>query len=94
MILSYRDARTARFARSDRVKTFESFRAKAERVLDRLDVAASLQDVANFPGHRLEKLKGDRKGQWSVRINDQWRVCFYWQDGAAGPSEVEIVDYH
>lgn len=76
------------------VKAFEPFRAKAERVLDRLGVAASLQDVANFPGHRLEKLKGDRKGQWSVRINDQWRICFHWPDGAAGPSDVEIVDYH
>lgn len=63
-------------------------------VLDRLDVAASLGDVANFPGHRLEKLKGDRKGQWSVRINDQWRICFEWRDGAAGPSNLEIVDYH
>jgi len=94
MILSYREARTARFAKGDRVKAFEPFRSRAERVLDRLDMAASLQDVANFPGHRLEKLKGDRKGQWSVRINDQWRICFYWQAGAAGPSDVEIVDYH
>jgi proteic killer suppression protein len=94
MILSYRDARTERFVRGERVKQFEPFRRKAEMVLDRLDVAASLTDVANFPGHRLEKLKGDRKGQWSVRVNDQWRICFNWPDGAAGPSEVEIVDYH
>jgi len=68
--------------------------ARRNGVLDRLDMAASLGDVANFPGHRLEKLKGDRAGQWSVRINDQWRVCFRWDDGAAGPGEVEIVDYH
>ncbi len=94
MILSYRDARTERFARGERVKQFEPFRRKAERVLDRLDMAASLVDVANFPGHRLEKLKGDRKSQWSVRINDQWRICFEWPDGAAGPGNVEIVDYH
>ncbi len=94
MILSYADARTARFARGERVKAFEPFRRRAEMVLDRLDMATSLGDVANFPGHRLEKLKGDRKGQWSVRINDQWRICFVWQDGAAGPSDVEIVDYH
>ncbi len=94
MILSYRDARTERFARGERVKQFEPFRARAERLLDRLDMAASLTDIANFPGHRLEKLKGDRKGQWSVRINGQWHICFKWADGAAGPGEVEIVDYH
>ncbi|HUJ02068.1 MAG TPA: type II toxin-antitoxin system RelE/ParE family toxin [Rhizomicrobium sp.] len=94
MILSYRDARTERFARGERVKQFERFRARAERVLDRLGAAVGLSDIANFPGHRLEKLKGDRRGQWSVRINDQWRICFHWPDGAAGPSEVEIVDYH
>ncbi len=94
MILSYRDAQTERFARGERVKPFEPFRRKAEMVLDRLSVAANLRDVANFPGHRLEKLKGDRKGLWSVRINDQWRICFAWAEGAAGPSEVEIVDYH
>lgn len=94
MILSYRDARTERFARGERVKQFEPFRRKAERVLDRLDMATGLADVANFPGHRLEKLKGDRKSQWSVRVNDQWRICFEWPDGAAGPGNVEIVDYH
>jgi proteic killer suppression protein len=94
MILSYRDARTERFARGERVKPLEPFRRKAEMVLDRLGAAASLTDVANFPGHRLEKLKGDRKGQWSVRINDQWRICFRWDEGAPGPAEIEIVDYH
>ncbi len=91
MILRYRDARTERFARGDRVKPF---RGKAERVLDRLGAASSLRDIANFPGHHLEKLKGDRKGQWSVRINDQWRICFEWNDSSPGPSNVEIVDYH
>jgi toxin HigB-1 len=94
MILSYRDARTERFARGERVKAFEPFRRRAEMVLDRLDMAASLADIANFPGHRLEKLSGDRKGQWSVRINDQWRICFGWDGGAAGSRNVEIVDYH
>jgi proteic killer suppression protein len=94
MILSYRDGRTERFARGERVKQFEPFRARAERVLDRMEAAVGLSDIANFPGHRLEKLKGDRKGQWSVRINDQWRICFEWPDGAAGPNNVEIVDYH
>jgi len=94
MILSYRDARTKRFARGERVKAFEPFRKQAEKVLDRLDAATSVRDVAQFPGHRLEKLAGNRKGQWSVRINDQWRICFEWQDGASGPCRVEIVDYH
>lgn len=94
MILGYRDARTMRFAKGERVKAFEPFRPKAERVLDRLAMAVTLRDVGNFPGHRLEKLKGDRAGQWSVRINNQWRICFRWDEGAAGPGEVEIVDYH
>lgn len=94
MILGYRDARTERFARGERVKQFEPFRRKAEMVLDRLDAAPALRDAGNFPGHRLEKLKGDRRGQWSVRINDRWRICFEWPDGAAGPGNVEIVDYH
>lgn len=94
MILNYRGARTERLARGERVKQFEPFRRQAEKALDRLEVAASLTDVANFPGHRLEKLKGDRRGQWSIRINDQWRICFNWPDGAPGPSNVEIADYH
>ena len=90
MILGYRDARTERFARGERVKQFEPFRRKAEMVLDRLGAAAGLADVANFPGHRLEKLKGDRKGHWSVRVNDQWRICFRWDEGAAGPAEERV----
>jgi proteic killer suppression protein len=94
MILSYADARTERFAKGERVKQFEPFRRQAERVLDRLGAAGSLTEVANFPGHRLEKLRGGRVGQWSVRINDQWRICFKWSAGTSGPSGVEIVDYH
>ena len=76
------------------MKQFEPFRRKAERVLDRLAMATSLDDIASFPGHRLEKLKGDRQGQWSVRINDQWHICFEWPDGAVGPGTVDIVAYH
>ena len=94
MILSFGDARTARFARGERVKAFEPFRRRAEMALDRLEAATSLGDIAHFPGHHLEKLKGSRKNQWSVRINDQWRICFEWRSGTAGPSNVEIVDYH
>jgi toxin HigB-1 len=94
MILSYGDARTARFARGERVKQFEPFRHQAEDRLERLSAAVNLSDLAALRGHRLEKLVGDRKGQWSIRINDQWRVCFNWLDGAPGPRDVEIVDYH
>lgn len=94
MILSYRDARTKPFACGERVKVFEPLRKQAEKVLERLDAAISVRDVAQFPGHRLGKLAGNRKGQWSVRINDQWRICFEWQADASGPGGVEIVDYH
>jgi len=62
--------------------------------LDRLEAATSIRDLAALPGNRFEALGGDRKGEYSTRINDQWRVCFEWDDGAVGPSNVEIVDYH
>jgi toxin HigB-1 len=62
--------------------------------LDRLDSALSLSDLAALPGNRFESLRGDRKGQYSIRINDQWRICFEWSETSAGPTNVEIVDYH
>ena len=62
--------------------------------LDRLEAATSLKDLAALPGNRLEALKGSRQGQWSIRINDQWRICFEWPEGSPGPVNVEIVDYH
>ena len=61
--------------------------------LDQLDAATSVGDL-NLPGNKLEKLVGDRKGQYSIRINDQWRVCFGWPADSPGPVNVEIVDYH
>ena len=64
----------------------------ALRKLDMVNAAADIGDLRSPPGNRLEKLSGDRAGQWSIRINDQWRVCFRWSDG--GPQDVEIVDYH
>ncbi|GAB6160955.1 type II toxin-antitoxin system RelE/ParE family toxin [Desulfothermus naphthae] len=64
----------------------------ARRKLDQLDSAATLEDLSIPPGNKLEILKGNRKGQYSIRINDQYRICFIWED--KGPSEVEIVDYH
>ena len=62
--------------------------------LDRLEAAVSLKDLAGLPGNRFEALAGDRKGQYSIRINDQWRVCFEWPGESPGPLNVEIVDYH
>jgi proteic killer suppression protein len=93
MIVSFRDRRTREFAGGNRVKAFTGFERKAEMRLDQLDAATSLLDL-DLPGNRLEALKGDRKGQYSIRINDQWRICFEWPKGASGPVNVEIVDYH
>ncbi len=61
---------------------------------DRLEAAASLKDLAALPGNRLEGLKGNRHGQYSIRVNDQWRICFEWPESSSGPINVEIVDYH
>lgn len=93
MIVSYRDKRTQRFAEGLRVKALEGIARRAEMKLDQLDAATSLEDL-DLPGNRLEALKGDRKGQYSIRINDQWRVCFEWPKASKGPTNVEIVDYH
>ncbi|MBZ5665883.1 MAG: type II toxin-antitoxin system RelE/ParE family toxin [Acidobacteriia bacterium] len=94
MILGYRDKRTRDFAAGKRVKAFSGFERSARLKLDRMEAATSIRDLAALPGNRLEALARDRKGQYSIRINDQWRVCFEWADGAVGPSNVEIVDYH
>jgi toxin HigB-1 len=94
MIQSYRDRRTKRLADGEHVKAFSGFARQAMKRLDRLDAAESLQDLAALPGNRLEALSGDRAGQYSIRINDQWRICFEWQNGSPGPENVEIVDYH
>ena len=93
MIVSYRDKRTREFAEGNRVKAFAGFEHKAELKLDQLDAATSLLDLS-LPGNRLEALKGDRQGQYSIRINNQWRICFEWPKGNPGPVNVEIVDYH
>ncbi len=93
MIVSFRDKRTRQFAEGNRVKAFSGFARQAEMKLDELESATSLLDL-DLPGNRLEALKGDRKGQYGIRINDQWRICFEWPKGAPGPINVEIVDYH
>jgi len=94
VILGYRDKRTSDFAAGKRVKAFSGFERSAHLKLDRLEAATSLKDLVALPGNRFEALLGDRKGQCSIRINDQWRICFEWPSGALGPSRVEIVDYH
>jgi proteic killer suppression protein len=74
------------------VRKFRAIERSALRKLDMLDAAPDIRTLSTLPGNRLERLKGDRKGQYSIRINDQWRICFEWRDGHA--YEVEIVDYH
>ncbi len=76
MIVSYRDQKTERFANGEPVKEFSGFARQAEVRLDRLEAARSLNDLGGLRGNRLEALYGDRKGQYSIRINDQWRICF------------------
>lgn len=94
MIVSYRGKRTADFAAGRRVKAFSGVERAARLKLDRVEAAHVLQDLAALPGNRFEALKGDRKGQYSIRINDQWRICFEWPNDSPGPTNVEIVDYH
>jgi toxin HigB-1 len=94
VIVSFRDKRTRDFAAGRRVKQFSGFDRSARLKLDRLEAATRLRDLAALPGNRFQALAGDREGQFSIRINDQWRVCFEWFDGSVGPSNVEIVDYH
>ncbi len=94
MIVSFRDKRTRDFAGGKYVKAFSGFSRQAELKLDQLDAATTLKDLAALPGNHLERLKGDRKGEFSIRINGQWRICFEWPDRSTGPVNVEIVDYH
>ena len=94
MIVGYRDKRTRDFAAGKHVRAFSAIERSARLKLDRMEAAAVLQDLAVLPGNRFEALAGDRKGQYSIRINNRWRICFEWLDGAPGPSNVEIVDYH
>jgi toxin HigB-1 len=94
VIVSYRDKRTREFAAGKRVKAFSGFARSARLKLDRMEAATLLRDLSALPGNRFEALVGDRKGQYSIRINDQWRICIEGADRLPGPSNVEIVDYH
>jgi len=92
VIVSFACKETESFADGCFVKAFESFQKVATRKIAMVNAAHILSDLKSPPGNRLEPLKGDRKGQHSIRINDAWRVCFVWTD--AGPERVEIVQYH
>ena len=92
MIRGFRDKRTRRQWEGERVREFQGFARQADRRLRVLDAADSLEALMHLPSNRFKALGGDRKGQYSIWINDQWRICFEWQDGDA--HEVEITDYH
>lgn len=92
MIRSFRCSDTERLFHRESVRRFKAIERQALRKLDLVDAAPDLRTLSTLPGNRLEALKGDRKGQYSIRINDQWRICFEWREGHA--YAVEIVDYH
>ena len=93
MISSFADRSTERFfADGECPAQWRAFRNVAARKLDMLDAATQIEDLRVPLGNRLEALKGDRDGQWSIRINQQWRICFRWT--SEGPADVEIIDYH
>jgi len=92
VIISFKCADTQALANGQRVRRFVNIETVARRKLRQLEIAGRLDDLRVPPGNRLEALKGVRSGQYSVRINDQWRLCFRWTN--AGPRDVEIVDYH
>lgn len=95
MIQSFADRETERVWRGERSRRLPfAIQEVALRKLRLLNAAKQLVDLRVPPGNHLEALKSDRKGQWSIRINDQWRICFYWSANQGGPSDVEIVDYH
>jgi len=94
MIKNYRDRKTRRFAEGIFVKAFSGFEKQAERRLAILNAATSLDDLAMLSSNHLESLSGSRLGQFSIRINRQWRVCFEWAEDNSGPFNVEITDYH
>lgn len=94
MILGYRDRRTERFAHGAFVPAFQGFENQAAKRLSILNAAPSLDTLRALRSNRLKALKGTRAGQYSIRINRKWRICFTWPDHMPGPTDVEVVDYH
>jgi proteic killer suppression protein len=93
MIRNFRDSEAEKLFRRERSRKLpDEIQRAAQRKLEMLDAAESLEDLRSPPGDRLEMLTGDRRGQWSIRINQRWRICFIWDEGEA--HDVEIVDYH
>ena len=92
MIKSFKDKKTEQLYNGNRVKKFQAFVRQAEKRLRILDAADTLESLMYLPSNRFKALTGDRQGQYSIRINDQWRICFEWTDD--GPINVEITDYH
>jgi len=92
MLKTFKNKETQQIAQGKRVKAWVNIERQIQRKLDYLKAAAELDDLKAPPGNRLEALKGDRKGQFSIRINDQYRICFKWEDGDA--YDVEVTDYH
>jgi proteic killer suppression protein len=90
----YRDKNTAQFAEGGRIKAFQSFEEQARKRLVILEEADSLRDLTLLPSNRFQALDGKRKGQYSIRINEQWRICFEWPEDHTEPFHIEIVDYH
>jgi proteic killer suppression protein len=92
LIRSFRCRETEHILRRHGSRKFAGIEKVARRKLRMLEDAETLEDLAAVPGNRFKPLAGDREGQYSIRINDQWRICFRWREGAA--EDVEIVDYH
>lgn len=92
MVVSYRGKRTKSFASGERVKALSGIERAAHLKLDRLEAAATLRDIAQLPGNRFEPLKGDRRGLFSIRVNNQFRICVERREGSPGPLNVESVD--
>lgn len=94
MSQKYKDKRTKHFAEGGRVKEFQAFERQAYKRLEILEAAPNKEALMMLPSSRFEALGGDRNGQFSIRINNQWRICFDWPEEEASPFNIEIVDYH
>jgi proteic killer suppression protein len=94
MLNKFKNKNTERFANGERIKQFEPFHRQIEKRLEILEAATCIEDLMRLPSNRFEALKGDRKGQFSIRVNERLRICFVWPVGSSHAYEIEIVDYH